>query len=168
MPARGLVCAALCLSAGCTSRAAYFSNLGDDLESAVVGELNAAQDSVHVAIYTFTSQPIQDALLNALGRGVAVQVVMDAGQLDDIPDQTAVKVNLSEAGGSVRATLGWNGGLMHDKIAIIDAATVLTGSYNYTPTATTRSDENLVILADPGLAASYEAAFEEIWQRATE
>ena len=48
----------------------------------------------------------------------------------------------------------------HNKIIIIDGATVVTGSFNFTKAADEKSAENLLVIHDAGIATKYE----ENWQ----
>lgn len=170
MASRRIVCLAavshLALSgAGCTSSQAYFSASGD-IESVVTAEIGAASTSIDLAIYTFTAENIQNALMDAAARGVTVQVVMDAGQTYTLEDQEVIMNNLREAGAEVRTADGFQGGILHHKFLVVDQHTVLTGSYNYTRSANEINDENLVVLADPNLARVYDDAFQDLWARA--
>ena len=45
--------------------------------------------------------------------------------------------------------------ILHHKVIVIDARTVITGSYNFTNSAERDNDENLVIVDDPALARAY-------------
>ncbi len=158
---------ALPFGGGCTSSQAFFSASGD-LESVVAAELDAAGATVDVAIYTFTAENVQNALIDAASRGVEVRLVMDAEQEGTLSEQRGVLTSLREAGVDVRTADGFGGGIMHHKFMVIDARTVLTGSYNYTRSANEANDENLVVLADPNLARVYDDAFQELWARAQE
>ncbi len=44
---------------------------------------------------------------------------------------------------------------MHHKVIVIDAVTVVTGSYNLSRSAEEFNDENLVVIQAPDLAALY-------------
>lgn len=44
---------------------------------------------------------------------------------------------------------------MHDKIMIVDDATIITGSFNYTWSAEHRNAETLLAIHNPALAAEY-------------
>ena len=48
---------------------------------------------------------------------------------------------------------------MHHKVFIIDREIVITGSYNFSKSAETRNDENLVILFSPDIAAGFMQEF---------
>jgi len=156
------------LTAGCTSSQAYFSG-EHDIASVITGEIQAAEDDIHVAIYTFTNTDIRDALYDAVAvRGVELSVCADAGQSYTLADQGEALRMLADAGADVRTADGFGGGIMHHKLAIIDEHTVLTGSFNYTRSANEINDENLVVLSSPELAARYEQAFQELWSRCEE
>ena len=45
--------------------------------------------------------------------------------------------------------------IAHNKIMVIDDATVITGSFNFTKAAEEHNAENLLIIHDPALAARY-------------
>lgn len=155
------------MDTGCTASRAYFSGV-DDVAGVVTAEIDASASTVSLAIYTFTDENIQNALIDAAGRGVAVQVVADAGQSSTLSDQIGVLTNLREGGVEVRTSEGFNGGIMHHKFLVIDGSTVLTGSFNYTRSANEANDENLVVLSDANLAGAYEDAFADVWARAQE
>ena len=59
----------------------YFSPRGGATD-AIVAEIGKAKSEVLVQAYSFTSQPIGDALLAAHKRGVAVKVICDRSQFD--------------------------------------------------------------------------------------
>lgn len=78
-----------------TSTQAYFSTTGEDLEAVVVGEIDAATESVHVAIYTFTLPNVAGALASAADRGVEVEVVVDERQTFEAAGMRDVLDNLA-------------------------------------------------------------------------
>jgi phosphatidylserine/phosphatidylglycerophosphate/cardiolipin synthase-like enzyme len=54
---------------------------------------------------------------------------------------------------------------MHHKVIIIDARTVVAGSYNFSQNAETQNDENVLIVHDAGTAARYTQEFERLIAR---
>jgi phosphatidylserine/phosphatidylglycerophosphate/cardiolipin synthase-like enzyme len=60
-----------------------------------------------------------------------------------------------------------NPGLLHHKVIIIDEQIVITGSYNFTNSAETRNDENLIVLYDPFFASQFIAEFQRVFALAT-
>jgi phosphatidylserine/phosphatidylglycerophosphate/cardiolipin synthase-like enzyme len=55
-------------------------------------------------------------------------------------------------------------GLMHNKFAIIDNEVLITGSFNWTPTADRKNEENLLIMTDRWLIKKYAERFEYLWK----
>ncbi len=126
---------------------------GCDPEATVLHAIASARRTLRVQIYTFTSRPVLAALLAAERRGVAVRVIVDAGQFRDDRNDTRAVQRLATAG--IKVLVDTVPGLMHDKIMIVDEATVLTGSFNYTWSAEHRNAENLIALRDPAVVAAY-------------
>ena len=140
----------------------------DDVAGLLVRRIGAARRSVRMQAYLFTDRRIANALLAALGRGVEVEVVADAAQhaAGGLPFLPA----LHRAG--ARVYLNAAHAAMHNKIVIVDgegpAAAIVTGSYNFTPSAQSRNAENVVVLSgNRALARRFLANFEQQRQRST-
>jgi phosphatidylserine/phosphatidylglycerophosphate/cardiolipin synthase-like enzyme len=131
----------------------------DGIENRIIAALNSAESSVRVAMFTFTSAPLAQALIAAKNRGVAVEVLLD-GTADG--SQFSQRDPLCAAGVTVRVE-DWAGKL-HDKYAVVDAGTasdplILTGSTNWTNNAVTSNDENLLIVHNADLAGAFASDF---------
>ncbi len=129
----------------------------DRCSSVVIDWIERANESIDLAIYSFTLDSIGDALVRAHDRGVRVRVIMEREQLNRWSEYS----RLRDAG--VKVKLDGNPAYMHNKFMVIDGRVVLTGSYNYTKQADTRNDENLLILVGEDVAGAYEAEFNEMW-----
>ena len=120
---------------------------GDDISGLIVKRIAEAKASVQVQAYLFTDRRIANALLAARKRGVEVEVVGDAAQhqAGGLPHLKA----LDRAG--ARVFLNDTLAASHNKIVIVDgasdAATVITGSYNFTRAAQSRNAENVVVIS---------------------
>ena len=57
---------------------------------------------------------------------------------------------------------GTKGGYMHIKALIADD-TVLTGSYNYSKSATNRNDENFFVIKDRNVLQAHLTKFNQLW-----
>lgn len=136
----------------------YFSPQ-DHCDKVLIGELEKAQREVNVAIYSLTKPDIAEALIKLADRGVKIQVVMDHEQAAGkyAKDEYLISQNIP-------VILDKHAGLMHDKFAVIDGQTVLTGSYNWTAGATYKNDENLVIIRSTENATVYNAEFARLWR----
>lgn len=134
----------------------------DDIEGLLEDSIAAARERILVQAYLFTSRKIASALVSAHRRGVAVEVLVDARQLEQAGSSVAPL--LANAGIPVWIETQYQNA--HNKIIIIDprtpAATVITGSFNFTWTAQHRNAENVLIARqNPPLAARYA----ENWER---
>ena len=129
----------------------FFSPKGGCTE-AVVKELNAAKTSVLVQAYSFTSTPIAKALLEAHKRRVKVEVVLDKSQRTEKYSEADFLVNVG-----IPVRIDSQHAIAHDKVMVIDGATVITGSFNFTKNAEANNAENLLVIRSPELAAKYAA-----------
>lgn len=123
---------------------------------AIVDELNKSKESVIVEAYSFTSQPIANAVADALARGVDVRVVLDKSQRGD---RNALTPFFGDH--HVPVYIDEQHGIAHNKVMVIDKKVVITGSFNFTKSSEEKNAENLLIIHDrPKLAAAYLANFE--------
>jgi phosphatidylserine/phosphatidylglycerophosphate/cardiolipin synthase-like enzyme len=130
-------------------------------QRAVVAEIAKAAKTVDIAMYYLTSREIGQELVKAKESGVKIRIVLDKSQ----ETQTFSKSRyLIQKGVEVKYHTG--NGLMHNKFAVIDGAVLITGSFNWTPTADTKNEENLLIMTDPELIKKYAARFEYLWKGA--
>jgi len=123
----------------------------------VIYWLGRANSSVHVLIYSFTYDPIGDAVLSTYHRGVDVKIVFEKDQVSKYSEF----FRLAAAGVSVRNDTNPN--LMHTKVAIIDGHIVLVGSFNWSAAAENDNNEVLLVIRSADLAARLEAEFQRIW-----
>lgn len=130
-----------------------FSPRGGGLEL-VLKTLAQAQDHVYVHVYSFTSQEITEALINAHLRGVRVLVIADKRESKSRYCRLQALV---EAGIEVR--IDKVSGLAHNKIMIIDDAWVITGSYNWSAAAEKRNAENILRITSEEVNTYYQENF---------
>jgi phosphatidylserine/phosphatidylglycerophosphate/cardiolipin synthase-like enzyme len=140
----------------------YFSP-EDKAASRIIELIQGAQVNINFLAYSFTSTDIGDAMIERSKAGVTVAGVMDDGQVKT--SQTTEFDPLTQAGLDVRLD-GNLIGLMHHKVIIIDQKTVITGSYNFTESAETTNDENVVIIFNPEIAEKYTEEFHRVYQLA--
>ena len=136
----------------------YFSPQGG-ASAAIVATLDNAKESVRVQAYSFTSAPIAEALKRAHGRGVDVVVILDKSQRTE---KYSSATFLDRAGISV--WIDRKHAIAHNKIIIIDGATVITGSFNFSKAAEERNAENLLIVANKQIAEKYMANWMAHWE----
>ena len=138
----------------------YFSP-EDGVARHVIERVRAARQSVTFLAFSFTSDAIADAMIARAGAGVPVRGVFES--------------NNAGGSGAAYGRLRANGldvledgncYNLHHKVIVIDAHTVIAGSYNFTASAERDNDENLVIIDDPQLARAYMDEFERVYAQA--
>jgi len=137
----------------------FFSRV-DSPQAAILQQLNGAEQTLHIALYYFTDVKLADAVVRAHQRGVQTYIYLDKSQVNH---QYAKARYLATKGVPVR--ISSNSAIMHNKFAIIDGSTIITGSYNWTKSAYQRNDENLLIIHRPDVAQRYMQRFAGLWMR---
>ena len=123
---------------------------------------NTVQDAekfVYFAIYTFTREDIRDALLAAKYRGLEVRGIVDKKQSFGLDAQEKIIKELQAAG--VDIVFNNHSYIMHLKTVVTDKGYV-TGSYNWTASATDSNDEIIEVGVDEDLRKQYQKTLEEI------
>ena len=135
--------------------AVYFSPHGGCTE-AIVEQLNSARRSIDMLAYSFTSTDIAKALADAEERGVKIRAVIDKKATGE---HYSGATYLQDH--QIPVWLDGEHPIAHNKVMVIDGATVITGSFNFTKQAENSNAENLlVITGHPKLAEAYERNFE--------
>ena len=138
----------------------YFAS-EEDVKTDVVAALQTAQHSIRFMTFSFTLDDVGQALLDKASAGVDVSGIFETTGSET---RFAELTPLFCAGLPVRQD--GNPFVLHHKVFIVDDATVLTGSFNYSASANDSNDENLVMITDPDLAAQYLAEFDRRWAEA--
>lgn len=139
----------------------YFSP-DDGVQSALVNVLNNAQESIYFLAYSFTSNQLGDIVREKAKAGLTVEGVMDADQV--VSNQGTEYDPFKQAGLMVRKD--GNEGLMHHKVFIVDGKIVAFGSYNFSQSAETNNDENLIIVYNEAIAQQFIQEFNRVWDEA--
>lgn len=117
----------------------------------IVEQINAAQKSIYMQGYSFTSGPIAYALIHAFKRGVDVKVILDKSNFNCS--------QFSFGGLLIRKGIPvWNDytpSIAHSKIMIFDKQIVATGSFNFTKAAQYHNAENSVLIDSTAIAAQF-------------
>ncbi len=135
----------------------YFSP-NDEVSTRIEQALDVASTSVAVQLLVFTYDQLADALVRAVQRGVAV-----TGVIENVDDASSDYSYVRSRGAKLEAHTPDE--VVHHKYAVIDAqagdaATIITGSHNWSYSAETFHDENTLIITGSAALAElyYEAA----------
>lgn len=132
----------------------------DGCASKMISAINTANSSIYFCIFSFSSQPISDAMRIKYNGGVDVRGVFDATYWNADYSKSLDMRGLSNLSGDNNP---WSppadvfkdsvdGNLLHHKYMLIDSdkwtsnPIVITGSYNWSDAAEDGNDENLVII----------------------
>ncbi len=143
----------------------------DDSHLARVVELiDGTQHSIDIAMYSYRDGGIQDALERAVDRGVTVRFLFQSTSDHRSSPAGTRSAALEDAGIEVR----WVNKIQHHKFAIFDGprndlesartGILASGSGNWSHSAATRFDENMVILeGDQKLNLLFQQEFDHLW-----
>jgi len=140
-----------------TASRAYFSP-GEACLAAILGELGRARRTADICVFTITDDRIARAILDVHGRKVRVRVITDN---DKQYDGGSDIERLRAAGIALKVDETEHH--MHHKFAVLDGATLLNGSYNWTRSAGSFNEENLVVSSEPGLVQTFASQFDALW-----
>lgn len=141
------------------AQAAAFFSPGDDCLGSVVGELRRARKTADVCVYTITDDRITKAIVAAARRGVRVRIVSDDEKADDTGSDVR---QLAEE--RIPVALDRTPAHMHHKFAVFDSLRLLTGSFNWTRSASHGNHENLLVTTDERLVRAYQDEFDRLWE----
>lgn len=136
----------------------YFSP-EDHCDKQLINLINMAKQEINIAIYSLTKDDIAQAIVSANNRGVIIKVIVDYQQASGRNSKDEYLLSKK-----IQLIRDKHSGFMHNKFAVIDRKTVITGSYNWTNNATKINDENMVVVESPELAKAFNEEFEELWK----
>lgn len=140
----------------------YFSP-SDGLKGKLLTEIAGAEHSVYFLIFSFTDDDMGDALMDKYDGDIIVQGAFDAGQRNMTGSEYP---RLREAGLPVK--IDDYPGKLHHKLMIVDpgypGGTVITGAANWSDSAFTRNDEDILIIRHPDVVNDYYGLFKDIYE----
>jgi len=139
----------------------YFSP-DDGVQAILFDILSEAQESIYFMAFSFTADSLGDVIRERAEAGVTVAGVMDEEQVKS--NQGTEYDAFRQAGLDVY--IDGNPGQMHHKIMIVDESIVIVGSYNFTNSAETRNDENLLVIYNDEIAAQFLEEFKRVYGQA--
>lgn len=133
---------------------------GEECRDAIISHLEGARRRADICVFTIADDEITDAILAAHRRRVAVRVISDDDKRHDSGSDIE---RLRHAG--IAIALDDTAAHMHHKFALFDGRWLLNGSFNWTRSASTANEENLVATNDPQQLRVFAEQFEALWSR---
>lgn len=136
----------------------YFSP-GKEIKETIAKLLNDAQTSVDLCVFTITDHELATRIIASQKRGVKVRIITDDEKVND----NGSEINkLKQAGIPIK--IDHSHYHMHNKFGIIDKRVAITGSFNWTYTATKHNQENLLATSKFEIVKQYSDEFERLWK----
>ncbi len=143
-------------------------------------QLGGAKKTIDLALFVFSAQQLSNKLAERVSAGVKLRLLADPGfanrSFSEVLDLLGVALPdrfcKLEAGnqplpkplkGIGTPSLA-RGDKLHHKFAVIDRKTVITGSFNWSPSAAHQNDETLLMIHSPELAAHFTREMDRMWR----
>lgn len=136
----------------------YFSP-GNEIKNEIQFLLDHAHTSVDLCIFTITDNELAGKIKGCKNRGLKVRIITDDEKVSDNGSEIQ---KLAQAGIPVKTDQSRY--YMHNKFGIIDNKIAITGSFNWTYTATKHNQENLLATSKYEIVKQYTQEFERLWE----
>ena len=141
------------------SRVETFFSPDDGVADHLYEILADATDSIYFMAFSFTTDDLGEVIRAQAENGLDVAGVMEEQQVNS---NIGTEYDLFKQAG-LKVFLDGNEGQMHHKTMIIDGQIVVTGSYNFSRSAETRNDENLIVIYNKQIADFFMGEFQRIY-----
>ncbi len=134
--------------------------------------IDGAEESIDIAMYSFSDGTVIEALEDAISRGVVVRLIYEGGNKDRLSDnpESSRSAEFERLGANVR----YVNKIMHHKYALIDGphtdldkaptTRIITGSGNWSWGAASRYDENTLFMSGMDeVAVRLQNEFDLLW-----
>ena len=131
----------------------------NNIQSSIIDNIQHTNQEIKVAVAWFTNKEILGELIEKLKEGIKVQLLIS----DDVINLKLKKEKFLEHGGELKIIPTEHDRFLHEKFALFDEKTLVTGSYNYTYNAEYRNFESVIISDDENLIKQYKIRFNKIF-----
>ncbi len=139
------------------SNEAFFSP-GNDCAHRIIDLLAAAERTADLCVFTIADDRLSSAILGAHRRRVKVRIISDNDKSYDAGSDIE---EFRRAGIPVHLDCGPDH--MHHKFAVFDSRLLMTGSFNWTRSASAVNQENIIVSNDARLVEPFMREFEALW-----
>jgi phosphatidylserine/phosphatidylglycerophosphate/cardiolipin synthase-like enzyme len=145
-------------------------------------QLQQARRQVDMALFVFSDQALANTLAVLQQQGVRLRLLADPGfanrSFSEVTDLLGVALpdrhcKLEAGNAPWKAPLEGvgtpklaAGDKLHHKLAVIDGRTVISGSFNWSPSAAHQNDETLLLIRSPLLARHFNREIDRLWRGA--
>jgi len=136
----------------------YFSP-DDGVADHILEILTQAEESIYFMAFSFTTDEFGQAIRTQAENGLDIAGVMEEQQ---VKSNIGTEYDFFKQAG-LNVFLDGNEGQMHHKTMIVDENIVITGSYNFSRSAETRNDENILVIYSKPIAEFFMGEFQRIY-----
>ena len=125
----------------------------------IIPYVQNARRNIRFLAFSFTQPDLGAAMIERLNNGVTVH-----GVFETVGSETEYSemLPLYCKGGNMRQDTNY--AFMHHKVIIIDNRYVITGSLNFSDSANSKNNENVIIIDNREIAKLYLDEFERVWK----
>ena len=135
----------------------YFSP-GLEIKETIATILKEAHSTVDLCVFTITDNELAKQIIACHQRRVKVRIVTDDNK---VKDKGSEIFKLKRVGIPIK--IDHSHYHMHNKFGIIDNRIAITGSFNWTYTATKHNQENLLATSNFDIVEQYQTEFDRLW-----
>jgi phosphatidylserine/phosphatidylglycerophosphate/cardiolipin synthase-like enzyme len=145
-------------------------------------QLQGVRSRLDISLFVFSAQNLADELAQLHARGVPIRVLADPGFANRPFSEVLDLMGIGLPDRRCRLEAGnriWSqplqgvgtprlarGDKLHHKFAVLDGERVITGSFNWSPSAAYKNDETLLLIDSPLLARHFGAEMDRLWRGA--
>ena len=144
----------------CYADISVFFTPSKKCEMSIIHRIDNAKKSIDIAVYAINNKSIVDAIKEAHNRGIKIRILTDKLQASNKKSRV---YDLYKYGIKIRINSKYK--IEHNKFAIFDYNNVVTGSYNWTESASDKNSENcLFVNRDKKIIKEYINRFDYLWR----
>lgn len=132
-----------------------FFTPGPDCENNIIKRINES-GKIDIAVYSITNQKITNAIIGAYKNGANIQIITDKTQAKG---KKSLVADIKKLGIPVSTNKKYK--IEHNKFAVFDDDIVVSGSYNWTTSASMNNSENCLFFKQPN--QEYSQRFQYLW-----
>jgi phosphatidylserine/phosphatidylglycerophosphate/cardiolipin synthase-like enzyme len=123
----------------------------------IIREIDKALNTIDLAIYSITNERIANKIKEIYDGSIKIRIIGDRLQSKVRNSKFQELVSYG-----IEAKLNQKHKIEHNKFIVIDDNKVITGSYNYTESATRSNSENCLLIIDE--TKKYKERFNWLWE----
>jgi len=138
---------------------ATFHNISRQIEELII----KSKETICISVAWFTNKELLGLLTEKAKSGLTVRIIVS----DDIINKRLKPIDFITANGQFYILQTDSSRFLHNKFAIFDNETILSGSYNWTYSAEYKNHESIIISNDSNLVKQFQIRFNNLLEIVT-